>query len=157
MDKKLVIFGHHIDVLDLLEKYLKDKNIGYVRIDGRTPNNKRQDLVDKFQKDPNTKIFLGGISATGLGITLTSASDSLFIERVWTPAVEEQAEDRLHRISQKNAVIAWYMSVSGTIDDKLAKIVNNKRDVISQLFKKDQNNAMSIDVINDLLDSYYNE
>ena len=133
--KKLIVFAHHLDVLNLIENYLKKEKILFVRVDGSVTGDKRQQAVDTFQTDDNVKIFLGGITAAGMGITLTAASDSLFIERMWTPSVEEQAEDRNHRIGTKTSVTAWYLTVVNTVDDKLAGIVESKRKVISALLQ----------------------
>ena len=150
--KKLVIFGHHLDVLNLLEQYFKTHNINYVRVDGKTAKIKRQLAVDTFQNDPEMMIFLGGITATGMGITLTASSDLMFIERMWTPAIEEQGEDRCHRIGTVNPVTAWYFVVENTVDDILDKIVNNKRKIINQILAGDEKGHNKTSVVNDLLE-----
>ena len=61
-------------------------------------------------------------TAMGMGVTLTAASNALFVERQWTPGIEEQMEDRLHRIGQTNAVLIHYMQIEKSLDEKLSRI-----------------------------------
>jgi len=133
--EKLLIFGHHHDVLDMLEDFVKKEKIGYVRVDGQTPTPKRQPAVDKFQTDDSCLVFLAS-TAMGMGVTLTAASNALFVERQWSPATEEQMEDRLHRIGQEKGVTIWYMELESTIDEKMSSLVESKRELLSTLLDK---------------------
>ena len=135
--EKLLVFGHHHDVLDMLEDFVKKEKIGYVRVDGQTPTPKRQPAVDKFQTDDSCLVFLAS-TAMGMGVTLTAASNALFVERQWSPATEEQMEDRLHRIGQKKGVTIWYMELESTIDEKMSNLVENKRELLSNLLDKNE-------------------
>ena len=133
--EKLLVFGHHHDVLDMLEDFVKKEKIGYVRVDGQTPTPKRQPAVDKFQTDDSCLVFLAS-TAMGMGVTLTAASNALFVERQWSPATEEQMEDRLHRIGQEKGVTIWYMELESTIDEKMSSLVESKRELLSTLLDK---------------------
>lgn len=126
---KIVVFAHHIDVLDELYNAFKDKA---VQLKGSTPQEERKDLVDHFQTDPNCKLFISSIKAGGVGITLTSASTVVFVELDWTPAMISQAEDRCHRIGQENAVLVQHLVINGSIDSKLAKMCVKKQGVITE-------------------------
>jgi SWI/SNF-related matrix-associated actin-dependent regulator of chromatin subfamily A-like protein 1 len=64
------------------------------------------------------------------GFTLTRASNVAFLELEWTPAMHDQAEDRLHRIGQRDAVTAWYLLAAGTIDESMAELVARKRGIV---------------------------
>ena len=129
--KKLVVFATHTFTLDALEKVFTGQT---VRIDGKTPANKRQAAVDKFQTDPNCTLFLGNIKAAGVGLTLTAASDTLTLELGWTPGEHEQAEDRVHRIGQQaSSVMAYYMIAQDTIEQKIMELLDEKRKVLSQV------------------------
>lgn len=112
--KKLVIFGHHHEVIDKIFEELKE--FGVLVLDGRTSQEKRQSIVEQFQNNDNAKVFVGGIKAAGVGFTLTAASVCLFAELDWTPAGLLQAEDRLHRIGQKNAVLSIYPLLESSLD-----------------------------------------
>ena len=64
------------------------------------------------------------------GITLTRASNVCFLELEWTPAIHDQAEDRCHRIGQRDAVTAWYLLAAETIDETMARLIQRKRAVV---------------------------
>jgi len=136
-EEKLLVFGHHQDVLSIIEDSMKKANISYVRVDGSTPNQARQDAVDRFQTEEDCLVFLTS-TAMGMGVTLTAASNALFVERQWSPSVEEQMEDRIHRIGQTKGVVIWYMQATNTIDELLANIVESKRQLLAELLDSGQ-------------------
>ena len=108
-----------------------------VKIDGSVSSEKRQTAVDAFQNDPNVRLFIGNIQAAGVGITLTAASNVVFLELGWNPAIHEQAEDRCHRIGQEDSVNVWYMLAEKTIDASIAGMLENKREVIDQITEEE--------------------
>ena len=121
---KLVVFGIHTDVIEQTQELLSD--FGSVKIVGSTPAKDRQAAVEAFQHDPKTKIFFGNISAAGTAITLTAASQVLFIEQDWVPGNNAQAADRLHRIGQSNAVSARYVAIHDSLDAKITSTLTRK-------------------------------
>ncbi len=128
---KLCVFAHHISVLDALEKGAGLSNhVGsqnrYIRIDGSTTPKFRQEQINNFQQDPTVRIALLGITAAGVAVTLTAASTVWFAELFWTPAIMIQAEDRCHRIGQQARVHCLYFVATGTLDDILWKLLENK-------------------------------
>lgn len=108
--QKILVFAHHQDVMDTLEKAVakKYKGVGHIRIDGSVPSNERAVRVRKFQTSPQVRVAILSMTAAGVGLTLTAASSVLFAELHWTPGVLAQAEDRCHRIGQLNAVNVMY-------------------------------------------------
>ena len=132
-EEKVVVFAHHRDVLDKLYKAFEDKA---VLLTGDTPMEERKEIVDHFQTDPNCKLFIASIKAGGIGITLTASSTVIFVELDWTPAIISQAEDRLHRIGQENAVLVQHLVINGSIDSKIAKMCVRKQEVITQVLDK---------------------
>ena len=148
--EKLVVFAHHHDVMDLIDDYLTKDKISHVAVDGRTAGPARQIAIDKFQTDPDCMVFVAS-TAMGMGITLTAASNALFVERQWTPGIEEQMEDRLHRIGQTNAVLAHYMSIEGSLDEKMDKLVDNKRVVLDEVLDGEGSRDRGESIINELL------
>ena len=148
--EKLVVFAHHHDVMDLIDDYLTKDKISHVAVDGRTAGPARQDAIDKFQTDPDCMVFVAS-TAMGMGITLTAASNALFVERQWTPGIEEQMEDRLHRIGQTNAVLAHYMLIEGSLDEKMDKLVDNKRVVLDEVLDGEKSRDKGESIINELL------
>jgi len=116
---KLVIFAHHLDILNSLEQSsgvsnAPGSNTKYIRIDGSTTPQSRQDQIDSFQDDPTIKIALLGITAAGVGVTLTAASTVWFTELFWTPAMMIQAEDRYVFMSSL-LLFSFLRSVSRTM------------------------------------------
>jgi len=130
--KPLLVFAHHNEVLNIMERGCQEKHITYGRIDGGVSPDKRGQLVDDFQAG-KINVMLISMKAGGVGITLTKAQDVLFVERAWTPGDEVQAEDRAHRIGQKGSVLVRYLKVAGTVDEKMAELIESKRSVLAAL------------------------
>ena len=85
----------------------------------------RQENIDHFQNG-DTKLIIAGLRAGSLGINLTRAKYVIFAELDWSPAIHRQAEDRLHRIGQKNTVFAYYLIGKKTLDEHVANILVDK-------------------------------
>lgn len=112
--------------MDQIENFIKSQNIEYIRIDGTTANQTRSKKIKAFQEDFLVRVALLSITAAGIGITLTAASTIIFAELYWTPAVLLQAEDRAHRIGQKNCVNIHYLIGENTIDHLLWRHLERK-------------------------------
>jgi len=128
--EKVVLFAHHHEVVDGLYEILK--SFGCVVLDGRCNEKQRAAAVATFQEDPNCRIFLGSIGAASVGLTLTAASNVVFAELDWVPANMTQAEDRCHRIGQKNAVLVQHLVLDGSLDARMAKVVVKKQKIVNQ-------------------------
>jgi SNF2 family DNA or RNA helicase len=126
----VVVFLEHQAVLERLTKALTFQRIRYVVLDGNASTRERQEAVDAFQRN-DIPVFIGTRAAKE-GITLTAARHLLFLERFWTSADEEQAEDRIRRIGQRHATTIWFLHAAGTLDDRIDQIVENKRVVVRQ-------------------------
>ena len=150
--EKIVIFGHHKAVLDKLEEDLTKAGFKNVRIDGQVTGNKRQKLIDEFQNDPDCKVMVASILAMGMGVNLVSASSVFIVERQWTPAVEEQGEDRLWRIGQEKEVTVWYLVTADTVDDKMNHLIERKRKMVKQIIDGESHSEESL--VSELLDTY---
>jgi len=120
-DEKLVVFAHHKSVVQGLVEMFDAP-----RIDGSATQLERQAAVDLFQDNGKTRLIICSIKAAGIGITLTAASNVLFIESDWTPAGNSQAEDRLHRIGQTDSVTAWYLQAEDTVDERISELLAEK-------------------------------
>jgi len=127
--EKVVLFAHHHEVVDGLYEILK--SFGCVVLDGRCNEKQRAAAVATFQEDPNCRIFLGSIGAASVGLTLTAASNVVFAELDWVPANMTQAEDRCHRIGQKNAVLVQHLVLDGSLDARMAKVVVRKQKIVN--------------------------
>ena len=124
---KFLVFAHHKSVMDEIEKYLKHKKIGNVRVDGTVKTEIRHERVKAFQTNSQIRCAILSIMAASQGLTLTAASTIVFAELTWTPSILNQAEDRAHRIGQKNSVNIYYINGRGTVDDQIFSLVNYKQ------------------------------
>ena len=137
--QKLVVFATHKFVIDALMSEFnfidnKRKSITQaVKIDGSCSIEDRQKAVNSFQNDPSIRLFIGNIKAAGVGITLTAASNVVFVEFPWTPGDLSQASDRCHRIGQKNNVNVYYLFAHNTIETKIIDLLRSKQKVLDGL------------------------
>ena len=131
---KIVVFAHHKDVVRGIIDAFPDVS---VKLTGDDSEEARQRAVDEFQNDPDMRLFIGSITAAGVGITLTASSNVVFAELDWVPGNISQAEDRCHRISQVNSVLVQHLVVDGSIDAKLAKTIVRKQRVIDKALDKE--------------------
>ncbi len=129
--KKLVIFCVHKDVVALMKKGLEKYNPAVIT--GETPTNKRAAEIDRFQTDPECGAIIANIKAAGVAVTLTAASQVILIESEWNPSDNSQAVDRCHRISQTESVTARYLTLAGSIDDKINEILVKKAQQIASI------------------------
>lgn len=124
---KVVVFAHHKDVVQDLEDSLRDYNP--VTITGDTVTEWRHEAVQRFQTDDSCRVIIGTIGAMGVGLTLTAASTVIFIELSWVPAELTQAEDRLHRIGQRESVLVQHLVAQRSIDANMIDTVLEKQEI----------------------------
>jgi SNF2 family DNA or RNA helicase len=144
-----VVFAVHKTTVDALMEEFKDMA---VKIDGSCSAAKRDSAVKEFQNNPEIKLFVGNIQAAGTGLTLTAASAVAFLELPWTPGELSQAADRCHRIGQKNTVNVYYLLAAGSIEEKIAEILDEKKTVLDAVV--DGEEAKDIGLFTKLMESY---
>ena len=130
---KVVVFCHHIHLIEGLMKYFGPERAVCVR--GGMSLEDRMESVQRFQNDPHVSVFVGGIRAAGVGLTLTAASRVVFLELDWSPGVMVQAEDRCHRVGQPHCVQVQYYVFPNTLDEWLAKTLVSKQAQIQHIFQ----------------------
>src|SRR5690606_16135176 len=126
---KIVVFAHHHDVVNAIAQAFGDIA---VKLTGVESSDERQAAVDRFQNDPNCRLFIGTIGAAGVGLTLTAASTMIFAELDWVPGRVTQAEDRIHRIGQLDSVLIQHLVVDGSLDAKMAWVLVEKQEIIDK-------------------------
>ena len=135
IEESVVVFCHHKSIHKLLHESLHE--FSPVSIIGGQTDKARQDSIDRFQNG-DTKLMIAGLRAGNLGINLTRAKYVIFAELDWSQAYHYQAEDRLHRIGQKNTVFAYYLIGSGTLDYHVADILVYKSYEIDAIMDQKQ-------------------
>lgn len=132
--EKVVIFGHHKDLLHKLKQYYG----GCAFITGDVPSEQRLDEVDKFQLDDSCMVFIGNIQSAGVGITLTASCHVVFAELDFVPAKMTQAEDRIYRIGQKRTSFIHYLVAKNTLDAYIADMIIRKQNIFDRIIEKDK-------------------
>jgi len=121
---KVLIFSSFVKHLELLQLKIESKNWKYSLLTGKTVN--RQEVISKFQDDPNNHIFLISLKAGGVGLNLTSADYVFIIDPWWNPAAENQAISRAHRIGQDKKVFVYRFITEGSIEEKIQTLKSRK-------------------------------
>ncbi len=133
---KVLIFSNFVKFLKLFEKEFKKRKWKYLMLTGETT--KRQEMIDLFQKDDKTHLFLLSIKAGGVGVNLTAADYVFVLDPWWNPAVEKQAIARAHRIGQTKNVFAFKFITFGTVEEKIQLLQKKKLKLASEFI--DSNN-----------------
>jgi len=136
-NSKIVVFTYHHEVFDSIAAAFGSIATGF---DGRTSIAKRQNSIELFQSDAPTRLFIGGIQAAGVGITLTAASIAVFAELDWVPANVTQAEDRLHRIGQKENVLVRHIVLNNSLDQRIAQAIIQKQEIADKALDNEKSN-----------------
>jgi len=161
-EDKLVIFAYHRDVIEAIEEKLNEKSKIAVKLYGGMSETAKQKSIDSFQQDPSVRVFIGQITAAGVGITLTMASTVIFVELDWVPGNISQCEDRLDRIGQVFPVNAIHLVFENSIDCNMAKTIMRKQLVIDRALDSKMTKSqaalvnkteeeVAIDIINEIL------
>lgn len=125
--EKTLIFSLWTSFLDLVEIPVERAKIGYTRYDGSMTPGGREAAVKSFMERPNVRVMLVSLTAGNAGLNLTAASQVIVTEPFWNPYVEEQAIDRAHRFGQKKSVVVHRLLISGTVEDRIVQLQEQKK------------------------------
>ncbi len=132
---KVLVFSQFTSLLDIVRMHLDKENVRYEYLDGQTRD--RQAPVDRFQNNPDSRLFLISLKAGGLGLNLTAAEYVFLLDPWWNPAVEAQAIDRAHRIGQTQRVFAYRLIAKDTVEEKVLELQQTKRDLADAILSAD--------------------
>ena len=132
---KALVFSQFTSLLAIVRDRLDRQGVPYEYLDGKTRD--REARVERFQNDPDCKLFLISLRAGGLGLNLTAAEYVFLLDPWWNPAVEAQAIDRAHRLGQKRAVFAYRLIARDTVEEKVLELQTTKRDLADAIINAD--------------------
>jgi SNF2 family DNA or RNA helicase len=133
--QKVVVYSQYLGMLDIMETYLIEQKLGFAKLTGASRN--RGDIIDRFNTDADCRVFLGSLKAGGTGIDLVAGSVVIHYDRWWNAAREDQATDRVHRIGQRRGVQVFKLVTQGTLEEKIAAIIEKKRNLLDGVVKED--------------------
>jgi SWI/SNF-related matrix-associated actin-dependent regulator 1 of chromatin subfamily A len=123
----LVVFARHLEV----QRAVMARFPAALHLLGEDSLIRREETIRAFQEPDGPRLIVCATRVAAQGITLTRASNVAFLELEWTPAMHDQAEDRCHRIGQRDAVTAWYLLAANTIDETMARLIQRKRAIVA--------------------------
>ncbi|KAL8651023.1 MAG: hypothetical protein Q9226_004890 [Calogaya cf. arnoldii] len=156
-EEKVVLVSNYTSTLDLIGRLLTSVGHSFSRIDGSTPSNKRQEIIDDFNRSPAESCFAFLLSAKagGLGINLIGASRLVLFDVDWNPATDLQAMARIHRDGQKRPCFIYRFLMAGGIEEKifqrqivklgLASNVMDQKEESSSFTKEDLKDLFCLD------------
>ncbi len=141
-DHRILLFSQFVNMLDIVKDWLDRTGIPYEYLTGKTKD--RQGAVERFNSNPNIKIFLISLKAGGTGLNLTGADYVIHYDPWWNPAVEDQATDRAYRIGQKKKVFVYRLITKNTVEEKIQKLKSAKRNLVDSVISVDRNIVKSL-------------
>jgi superfamily II DNA or RNA helicase len=148
---KVLIFSQFVKQLNIYRSYFEEHGIAYSYLDGSTQN--RGDVVQHFQEDEKTRVFLISLKAGGVGLNLTEADYVFILDPWWNPAVEQQAIDRTHRIGQTKNVFIYKFITKDSVEEKILALQQRKLKVAQSLITTEESfiKSLSADDIKEIL------
>ena len=129
-NEKTLIFTQYKEMGDILTKIIGEEcNTEPLFFHGSLTVPQREELIDKFQNDDNTKVMILSLKAGGTGLNLTKATNVIHYDLWWNPAVEDQATDRTYRIGQDKNVMVHRMITLGTFEEKIDEMLKSKKEL----------------------------
>jgi superfamily II DNA or RNA helicase len=132
---RILVFSQFTSLLRLLQEELSNQQTGHCYLDGSMTPRARQAEVDRFQASPDIPVFLISLKAGGTGLNLTGADTVVHFDPWWNPAAEAQATDRAHRIGQTRVVTSYKLIASGSVEEKVLALQDEKRALLAGVFE----------------------
>jgi len=133
--QKIVVYSQYLGMIEIIARDLARRGIDHEILTGGSKN--RGKIIDRFNTDPACRVFVGSLKAGGVGIDLVAASVVIHYDRWWNAAKEDQATDRVHRIGQTRGVQVFKLVTEGTLEEKIAAIIDKKRNLMDSIVTED--------------------
>lgn len=140
--RKCLVFSNFLAGVEQIGNALNDQNIRHLRMTGATTD--RESLVERFQNDPKTKVFVMSLKTGGVGLNLTAADTVFILDPWWNTSAEAQAVDRAHRIGQQNTVFTYRLIAKDSIEEKIRKLQEKKQNLVDQVVSSDSSALKSL-------------
>ena len=134
---KILLFSQFTSMIEILTARLQEESISCFVLQGSTKKEQRAQMVEQFNRD-DTSVFCISLKAGGTGLNLTGADIVIHYDPWWNVAVENQATDRAHRIGQKNVVTVYKLIAKGTIEEKIIKLQQMKKELAEEILSGDE-------------------
>jgi SNF2 family DNA or RNA helicase len=138
--QKVVVYSQFLGMIEIMKRLLSDMRVGFVTLTGKSRN--RGKLIDRFNDDPDCRVYVGSLKAGGAGVDLVAGSVVIHYDRWWNAAKEDQATDRVHRIGQRRGVQVFKLVTEGTLEEKISAIIEKKRNLMDKIVKEDDPGLM---------------
>jgi SNF2 family DNA or RNA helicase len=135
-NRKAIVFSQWVEPLEFLAEALRP--LGPLQYHGRVPNGQRQAVLHRFSTDPTSHVLLMSYGTGSVGLNLQFANYVFLFDRWWNPAVEDQAVNRAHRIGQTEPVFVTRFITPGTIEERIAEVLERKRQLFSELIEQNE-------------------
>jgi SNF2 family DNA or RNA helicase len=140
---KFIIFSEFTSMMDIMELFFDHENIDYTRYDGKMRGDEREASLERLRNDPACRVLLCSLKCGSLGLNLTAATRVIILEPFWNPFVEEQAIDRVHRLTQTVDVVVYKVTVKDTVEQRILELQDNKRTLAKQAIEGGARGAMN--------------
>ena len=134
--RKAIVFSQFIEPLQRIAAALE--SLGPMQYHGRISPKERQTILDQFKTDQTKHVILMSYATGSVGLNLQFTNYVFLFDRWWNPAVEDQAINRAHRIGQKNPVFVTRFIAEGTIERKIADVLERKRQLFNELIESNE-------------------
>ncbi|KAH8129034.1 hypothetical protein FP744_10007525 [Trichoderma asperellum] len=153
-EHKFIVFSQFTSMLDLVEPFLQKEKLRFTRYDGTMKNDEREESLRKLREDKKTRVLLCSLKCGSLGLNLTAATRVIIIEPFWNPFVEEQAIDRVHRLTQTVDVVVYKLTVTHTVEDGILALQEKKRLLAEQTIEGSSKKGALKLGINEIIDLF---
>ncbi|KAI1397509.1 SNF2 family N-terminal domain-containing protein [Hypoxylon fuscum] len=126
-EHKFIVFSQFTSMLDLVEPFFRKEGIKYTRYDGSMKNDAREAALESLRHNSRTRVLLCSLRCGALGLNLTAASRVVILEPFWNPFVEEQAIDRVHRLTQTVDVVVYKLTIENSVEERILELQQKKR------------------------------
>ncbi|KAI1101248.1 SNF2 family N-terminal domain-containing protein [Jackrogersella minutella] len=126
-EHKFIVFSQFTSMLDLVEPFFRKEGIRYTRYDGSMKNDAREEALNSLRNNSRTRVLLCSLRCGALGLNLTAASRVVILEPFWNPFVEEQAIDRVHRLTQTVDVVVYKLTIENSVEERILELQQKKR------------------------------